>query len=212
MEAFGHEKMKSDFRVGLISFLAIGLLVAGITMTGGTKGLIFTETAIIKALMQDVGGLNKGSAVTMAGMNIGQVKDIIFPFSGHYVEVKMEIQADLRHRIKDDSVPSIRTQGMLGDRYIEISMGSENAKTLPERDALMGEHGSQFDETINRAEAVLTETEKLLGAINQQTGTVGQLFYNEELYHTLNSTIEELRELIIDFKANPKKYIDLDIF
>jgi len=157
-------KAWSDFRVGLITFAGLFFLILGVVFAGGDKGLLFRKTTVVKARLADVGGLKKGSSVSMGGMTLGRVTDIAFvdvEAQGR-IEVTMEIRSDVRERIKIDSVPAIRTQGMLGDRYIDISMGSEGAAPLPEATPLAGDPASDFDKTLRQATEVMEETEDLL--------------------------------------------------
>lgn len=214
MSRYNQEKFWSDFRVGLITFAGLFFLIFGIVFAGGDKGLLFHKTSFVKARLADVGGLKKGSSVTMGGMTIGRVTDIAFlqGEKGNQIEVTMEVRSDTRRRIKVDSTPAVRTQGMLGDRYIDLSMGSEGAGELPEGTPLVGNRVSDFDKTLQQANEVLTETEKLLNAVNNQKGTAGRLVYDEELYRTLTEISTELRDLIKDFKQHPRKYVKFSLF
>jgi phospholipid/cholesterol/gamma-HCH transport system substrate-binding protein len=213
-------RMTSDLRVGLISFAAIACLIAGITFAGGDKGLFLKKTSLLKARLTDVGGLKKGSSVTMNGMVVGRVTDIAFtdhhesaePNGNHKVEVTMEIRADIRDRIKTDAITTVRTQGMLGDRYIDVPMGSDDSEALPEDKILIGAGAGDFDKALTEALKVLTETEKLLSAVNKQEGTVGQLLYDEEFYSHLLDITSELNDLLKDFKKNPRRYIKFSVF
>jgi phospholipid/cholesterol/gamma-HCH transport system substrate-binding protein len=208
------DKTLSDFKVGIITFLAFILLIGGIVSAGGEKGLFFKKSCTLKAHLIDVSGLKVGAPVTMGGLTIGKVTDIAFIDStvGTRVEVSLQLRTDLRQRVKTDSVPSVRTQGMMGDRYIDVSLGTPAAKTLPDGEILIGSSVSQFDETLNQANIVLKEAEKLLTAVNNQKGTIGQMFYDQKFYNSLTATTEELEGLIKDFKEHPKKYIKLSIF
>lgn len=208
------EKALSDFKVGLVTFLAIAFLIAGITFAGGEKSLLFKQACLLKAHLVDVSGLKVGAPVTMGGLTIGKVSSIEFVDNseGTRVEVTMNLRADIRPRIKTDSVPSLRTQGMMGDRYIDIALGTPEADALAEGGILKGNSVSQFDETLNQANIVLKEIEKLLAAVNKQQGTVGQFFYDQTFYNSLTNTTEELNGLIKDFKEHPKKYVKLSLF
>lgn len=214
MTRYNQETVWSNFRVGLITFAGVFFLIFGVVFAGGDKGLLFHSTSIMKARLADVGGLKKGSSVTMGGMTVGRVTQIAFVNgeNGNQIEVTMEIRSDTRHRIKTDSVPAVRTQGMLGDRYIDIAMGTEEAAQLPENVPLVGGLTSDFDKTLKQATEVLTETEKLLAAVNEQRGTAGRLVYDEKLYSTLTEITTELRDLIKDFKKNPRRYIKFSLF
>ncbi len=230
MAQYEQEQVWSDFRVGIITFIGLVFLVIGITFAGGDKGLLFKKTVAVKALLADVGGLKKGGSVTMNGMVIGKVTNITFT-DGHdstavtaeggknaagqeknQIEVTMEIRSDLRNRIKIDSLPQVRTQGMLGDRYIDIPSGSKSAEVLPEGKMLMGATAGDFDKTLKQAIDVMSETQKMLKAINEEQGTAGKLVYDEKFYTNLTTITDELNDLIKDFKKNPRRYIKFSVF
>lgn len=189
MSAYSQEKMWSDFRVGLITFAGLALLVLGVIFAGGDKGLLFQKTSIVKAHLLDVGGLKKGSSVTLLGMAVGRVTDIGFATSVNpgesVVEVVMEVRSDVRARIKKDSVPVVRTQGMLGDRYIDIFGGTAVSEPLPEGEALVGDAATDFDKTLREATEVLDKSDKVLLTLN---------------------------DLMQDFKKNPRRYFKFSVF
>ncbi len=164
MTRYNQEKAWSDFRVGLITFTALSLLILGITLVGGDKGLLFQKAAFLKAHLVDVGGLKKGSSVTMSGMVVGRVTQIRFvdDEKTNQIEVTAEVRRDVRNRIKTDSVPAVRTQGMLGDRYLDISAGTETSPPLPEGHLLQGESAADFDKTLRQTTVVLEATEDLI--------------------------------------------------
>ena len=189
MTAYHQEKMWSDLRVGLITFAGLALLVLGVIFAGGDKGLLFQKTSIVKAHLLDVGGLKKGSTVTMSGMAVGRVTDIGFAATSNpgegAVEVVMEVRADVRPRIKKDSVPVVRTQGMLGDRYLDIFGGGAASELLPEGGVLVGDVASDFDKTLREATEVMDKSDKALVTLN---------------------------EVMQDFKKNPRRYLKFSVF
>ena len=192
------EKAWSDFRVGLITFIALFFLVLGVTFAGGDKGLLFKKTSVVTARLNNVGGLKKGSSVTMSGMTVGRVTNVQFADHSveNQIEVTMEIRSDIRDRIKTDSIPSVRTQGMLGDRYIDISVGTDSSSMLPEGKSLAGKSTTDFDETLREAVGVLQETQKLLNAVNEEKGTMGKLVYDEEFYKHLTAMTNEMAKFM----------------
>ncbi len=208
------EKFISDIKVGIVTFLALLLVVIGVTLAGGDKGLFLQKTVVFKARINDISGLKKGGTVTMGGMAIGKVTrvDLLENEEKNPVEVTMEIRSDIQHRIKEDSTPSIRTQGMLGDRYVEISIGSKDAPSLKPGKPLIGNNPSNFDETLEQAKNTLAETSKLLEAINHKQGTMGQFIYDEKFYQKLTDITTSMDDLLKDFKKNPRRYVKLSIF
>lgn len=204
----------ADFRVGLMSFAAICFIVLGITFAGGDKGLLFAKTSLLRAHLDDVGGLKKGSSVTIGGMPIGKVVDIFLleKDGKSKIEVLMNVRQDFKARIKKDAVPTIKTQGMLGDRYIEIAEGSLESAAVEDDDVLQGTGSADFDKTLQQANDTLAETTRLLAAINHQEGTAGQLIYSDTLHKNLAELTDEMEGVLEDFKKNPRRYIKLSVF
>lgn len=204
----------SDFRVGIMSFAAVIFIVAGITFAGGDKGLLFAKTSLLRAQLDDVGGLKKGSSVTIGGMPIGKVVNIsLIKTEGKTkIEVLMNVREDMRAGIKKDAVPVIKTQGMLGDRYIEITDPGTESSAVSAEDVLQGTGSADFDKTLQQANTTLLETSRLLSAINHQEGTAGQLIYQDTLHKNLASITDEVEEVLEDFKKNPRRYIKLTVF
>ncbi len=124
----------------------------------------------------------------------------------------MVIKSNMRQKIRKDSIPSVRTMGMLGDRYMEISFGSPDSPVLQEDEILVGKGATDFDDTLREAKATLNESTKLLSAINQQQGTIGQFLSDSAFYNHLNDVATEMNELLKDFKKNPRRYIKFSLF
>jgi len=214
MHISDREKILSDFRVGIMTFTGISILILGIVFAGGSKGLLFQKTTTLKALFLDVNGLKTGSPVAMGGMAIGKVTAIAFSKTpeANQIEVTIQIREAIRHRIKKDSVPAIRTQGMLGDRFVDISMGSKDAPLLGTEEFLVGEDTTDFDKTLRQSSAMMKEAETLLDSVNEQRGTIGRLFYDQKLYQKVTELANEISDLLQDFRKQPRKYIKLSVF
>ena len=71
-------------------------------------------------------------------------------------------------------------------------------------------HG--VSEALHEANQTLTETTKVLGAINRKEGSVGQFLYDKRFYSQLTDIEAELQELLKDFKKQPRKYIKFSVF
>lgn len=66
--------------------------------------------------------------------------------------------------------------------------------------------------TIRNANASLADLNKILSAINQGQGTIGQLIKNDTLYYNLQNSANELNKLIEDVRLNPKRYVKISVF
>ncbi|MCG8470115.1 MAG: MlaD family protein, partial [Gemmatimonadetes bacterium] len=128
-------------RVGFVLILALVILAVGVFFVGQI-GDVFGSRYRLVTLMQSASGLTRGAQVQVAGQNVGQVERVEFirpelrPATGEAVSVWLEINVDVRDQIRADSRARVRTQGLLGDRLIDIEPGSLDSDVLIEGDTL----------------------------------------------------------------------------
>lgn len=115
-----------DLSVGL--FLIIGLLaVAWLSVNLGRVDLLGGRGYVVNADFPSVGGLKVGSPVEIAGVQIGNVNGI------HLVEDQARVVMSIRSGVtlQDDSIASIKTKGLIGEKYIRISPGGSDRSIPP---------------------------------------------------------------------------------
>ncbi len=140
--------MSTAFRVGVLIVLGLLFLSIGIFLIGN-KDFLFSSTYSLKADFQNVGGLNNGADVRIGGIHEGTVKEIDLPSqSDGKVTVIMSLRSATRNIIKKDSRASIKTEGLLGDKYIEISFGSPNADAAQDGDTIASETSKDTAEQV----------------------------------------------------------------
>ncbi|MFN3582071.1 MAG: outer membrane lipid asymmetry maintenance protein MlaD [Pseudomonas sp.] len=104
--------------IGLLALLALALRVSGLTMG------VASDSYKVHAHFDNVAGLTPRARVTMAGVTIGQVTRIDFDKNRYTGRVEMAINGDIK-TLPADSTASILTAGLLGEKYIGISVGGE---------------------------------------------------------------------------------------
>lgn len=104
--------------VGIMALLVLALRVSGLTMGAAA------DSYKVHAHFDNVAGLTPRARVTMAGVTIGQVTRIDFDKNRYTGRVEMAINGDIR-TLPSDSTASILTAGLLGEKYIGISVGGE---------------------------------------------------------------------------------------
>jgi phospholipid/cholesterol/gamma-HCH transport system substrate-binding protein len=103
---------------GLLVFLAIIYLL-------GAQARYFERKYTLVAEFTEVGGLIEGATVRLAGVQIGRVTDVVLPGEpGSKVRVTLTIARRFMDRIRRDSEARIVTQGLLGDKLVEITIGT----------------------------------------------------------------------------------------
>jgi phospholipid/cholesterol/gamma-HCH transport system substrate-binding protein len=120
-----------QMRVGVFVLAAITLFVVFV-LTIGSQTRIFEARYPLKASFSAVGGLLVGAPVRLGGFTVGGVTRIGFgrdPQDKRIV-VDLSIDRNYRDRIREDSVATINTIGLVGDKYVEITVGSPDRKVL----------------------------------------------------------------------------------
>ncbi len=128
--------MKREFfteaRVGI--FVMAGLLLTMIVLFQlGGQNEMFQRQYTLYASFKDISGLRAGASVQLGGLSVGNVDEIRFPeeLLEKQLTVKLRINKHFQERIRLDSVAMVNTQGLLGDKYIYISVGSEDQPVIP---------------------------------------------------------------------------------
>ncbi|MGB6429845.1 MAG: MlaD family protein [Candidatus Acidiferrales bacterium] len=128
--------MSTAFRVGVFVVLALLFLSVGVFLIGN-KDALFSPTYELKAEFQNVDGLNNGAEVRVGGIDQGTVTSIFLPSQPNgSVTVVMKLRSYTRDIIKKDSRASISTEGLLGDKFVDISFGSMKAPGVANDDVI----------------------------------------------------------------------------
>ena len=124
--------MPSARLIGVGVFVIGGLLIfaLGLFMIGDRRSL-FADLFVVNAEFAQVAGLRDGAAVRVNGMDAGEVTDILIPASpaGRF-RVRMRLREELRPLVRVDSIASIRTDGIVGGRYVQIEAGTEQSPAV----------------------------------------------------------------------------------
>lgn len=109
--------------------LTVGLfLIAGIVCLGylsirlGRMELLGTEGYEVYGLFSNTGGLKSGSAVAIAGVQVGRVKEI----SLQDYQARVVMSLPFKVKVQEDSIAAIKTRGLIGEKYVEITPGASD--------------------------------------------------------------------------------------
>lgn len=112
---------------GVLALLLLSLRVSGLNVAS-------TDTYKLYAYFDNIAGLSVRSKVTMAGVTIGKVTAIDLDRESYTGRVTLEVQKDV-DILPTDSTASILTAGLLGEKYVGISVGGEE-ETLSDGDTI----------------------------------------------------------------------------
>jgi phospholipid/cholesterol/gamma-HCH transport system substrate-binding protein len=201
--------MSRAFRLGLFVIATLLVLGAGVYWIGA-KQFMFSHTYQLAAEFQNAGGLVPGSEVRVGGIHQGTVRSIVLPrHPTEKVRVQMELQKQTRDVVKKDSVATIKQEGMVGDRYVEISFGSEEAPKVNDRDVIQGETPQQMADLMRKADSLLDSVKgatenvaSITQKIDQGQGTMGKLVNDKRVYQNMSSGATAFQENMEALKHN----------
>jgi phospholipid/cholesterol/gamma-HCH transport system substrate-binding protein len=122
------QKYSKETVVGI--FVLIGLACIGyMTVKLGDIGLFEDNTYPLVARFTQVTGLRSGSAVNMLGLEVGRVGKMTMDQDKQVAWVELRIRKGIR--VYEDAIASIRTEGLIGDRYVSIDAGGSGAELKP---------------------------------------------------------------------------------
>lgn len=149
---------KIDFSVGL--FVLVGLCaIVYMAVQFGSSRLFGSDDQSVTAIFTNIGGLSSGSNITIAGVKIGTVGAITLNIETLKAEVELRIDNSIE--LFDDATASIKTNGLIGDKYIAIYPGTPGIGFPLEEDIVDTEPAIDIEGLISRfAFGSVSEDEK----------------------------------------------------
>jgi len=210
-------------RLGAFIVVALAILVAGVFLIGN-KQYLFSSTYRVKAQFANVVGLADGADVRVGGVHSGTVHAIELPHTaGGKVTVVMDLDNSTHEIIKQNSVASIETEGLLGNQYVAISFGSDGVAEVKNGDTIESLPPLIMSDMLKTASGILDSSKLAVDNATQATahlnsvtakidngqGTVGALVNDKELYAnleqstaTLHTTMTQAQAGVTDFQEN----------
>ncbi len=130
----------TELAVGLFLVLGIGALFLLALQVSGLSLTAAGQTYVLHGEFTDVGGLRVRGKVSLAGVTIGQVSQISLDPKSLKARVTMEIDTEVDY-ISRDSIAVISTAGLLGEKYVDISVGGDE-ETLQDGDYFESTQGA----------------------------------------------------------------------
>lgn len=202
--------MSRAARLGAFIIATLAILAAGVFLIG-SKQYLFTSTYRLKAQFATVVGLDAGAEVRIGGVHTGTVREIDLPGKpGDKITVLMDLQQSTHGIVKQDSVASIETEGLLGNEYVAITFGSTQALNVKDNDIIGSEPPLVIADLMKKADGILDTSQRALtnvtavaanlssisAKINLGQGTIGALVNDKKVYTQLDETTAGLRDTV----------------
>ena len=201
-------------RVGFFLLIGLVALVFSVFVLGGDKRILRSYVKIY-AKMPQVQGLNLGSLVSLAGIPIGNIREIVFDNDRKNVRITMKVQESFLEALRKGSTIEVRTQGALGDKFVYITPGPIDAEQLRDGDyiemsntqdlmGVLSEKGAEAAKVFD----VLNETLLTLKSINNGNKISSILSNLKDSSDQIKEMAKESKSFISDMKAHNSQNIN----
>lgn len=200
--------MSRSFRLGLFLLTTLTVLGIGVFLVGRQE-MRFGANYQVRSEFDNVAGLTDGADVRVGGIRKGTVQSIQLPKRPDgKVTVTMDLAKETQSIVKQDSIASIQSAGLLGDKYVDISFGSMDAAGLKGGERIESEPPLDVADLYHKANQLLDTSqgalENILGAtdninlitgkINSGHGTMGKLINDSTLYSQAAAGVSSIHE------------------
>jgi len=202
----------TELRVGLFVLVGLSVLGAGIFYVTGAGPL--APKYRLKTYLPEVSGMANGAPVRVDGVEVGNVESIrLLPRTAgkpleknKSIEVVMRVDRRYQGDILTDSVASLVTEGLLGNRYVNITRGLTGTP-IADKGVIPGAEEKAMKEVVERSAEVLgnlsalsTEVRELISGVQQGRGSLGKLLTDDQAYYHLNNILAKSDTMITNIK------------
>lgn len=197
----------NQVKVGVFVAISVSMLIAAIYLIGQRRHL-FSPTFRISGVFADINGLQVGSNVRFAGINIGIVEAITL-VTDSTVQVDMEIEENTRKFIKKNAHAVVSSDGLVGDKIVAISPGTLGQAIVANDDFIPTYQNVRVDDILEDMKiatantVIITEDLAfLLENVTDGNGMVGKLFFDSAFAEIIEGAMVNLKQGAGGFKQN----------
>lgn len=188
----------SGKKIRVAATISLGLIIIFLAFfaIGNQEGM-FKSKYDLKAKFVNVEGLTVGAAVRLGGVKVGNVKDIDFSEDwDKRIIVTLSIGASNFTKIRKNSVAKLGSQGLLGDRTIDITVGEKTSEPLVKGDFIETQESPQLNEILSEGGNAIQDLKiaahnikEITWKINNGNGSLAQVLNDPRLYTNLDSLL-----------------------
>ena len=167
------------------------LFVIAIFLIGRQKNL-FISVYKLSTAFYNVSGLQVGNNVRFSGINVGTVDNIKI-INDSTVQVDMLIAKRVQPFIKEDSEAAIGSSGIIGDRIIIITQGSNETPSAQAGQFIYSKEPVETDAILASLQVTANQLSEIMTKINSGNGTLGRLIQDSTIAENINQTIKNLK-------------------
>jgi phospholipid/cholesterol/gamma-HCH transport system substrate-binding protein len=202
----------TELRVGILVITSFALLALAIFYVSGQSGF-FVKKYTLKAYFQNANNLRSGAEVSLEGVTIGNVDDVVVSKEADpqkAVEATLKVDETYKDFIRTDSKISISTIGLLGDSKIDITRGTPAGMVIPDGGFIQGSEEGDIrkivqgtNDFIANLQVLSEDFKKITDRLDRGEGTLGKFLTDTAIYDNANAAARELNTLVRDARSGP---------
>jgi phospholipid/cholesterol/gamma-HCH transport system substrate-binding protein len=203
----------TELRVGL--FVLAGAVLLAVVIFYVTGGGGWGPKYRLRAFLPEVAGLTIGAPVRVDGVDVGNVEkiSIAVPKPGQpllkdrNIEIDLRIQKSFEDYIRTDSAATLITEGLLGNRYVDIDRGFVG-RVLQNDEEIPGRQDKGLKEVVERSadlmdslSSITKQASAVLTDVRNGRGSLGKFMVDETAYNHLNSSLGSLDNMMSGIRS-----------
>ncbi len=178
----------NEFKVGLLALATMAaIVVMSLKVTSNQSG--FGDYVTYRTVISDASGIFPKTPIKVAGINAGRIKDI--SLQGNQAHITFEVLS--RIAVPEDSTLKIKTVGFLGDKYLEIYIGT-SPSPLKEMGYITSEEGSGIETLVKDASEIMKDVKVITNSLKASISPEGQ-------EPPITRIFEDVKEITANTKA-----------
>lgn len=199
----------TKFKVRLGLFVIVGLVIFAfaIFLIGRQKHL-FDPVFKLNTAFNNISGLQIGNNVRFSGINVGTVENIRI-INDSTVRVDIIVKKSTQPFIKADCQATIGSEGLIGDKMLVITQGSESTKMVSDGQYISSQEPLEMEQiikslnvTAQNAETISEQLVEIMIGINHGDGTIGRLIRDTLIAENINQTIVNFKRTSYNLDEN----------
>ena len=179
-------------KIGLIVAIALAVLMGMIFAISQHEQPFWESQTRYEIRLARSGGLQTGAFVTIDGVQVGTVSDVHLPLDldAKFIQVFIKVPSQNAPRVRENSIATVKTIGLLGDKYVFIKSGTEEAEPIPPLGIIPSEDSTDYEAVVGD---ILVSLRAVANKVDHGEGTVAKLLNDPSLYNSVDGVATSVR-------------------
>ena len=186
---------RSSFELKVGIFIFIGIVILSVIVFSIGNFYSIKRGYTLNILFSFANGISVGAPVRYAGVEVGEVQDIqvYFDEKESIPMVKLLVWVSQNTWVNEDAIANINTLGLLGEKYLEITPGTREARLFQKGETLRGRDPVSTEELTRETQETLAKVDSMIDSLNKVVG-------DEDFRDSVKNTVANLELLSTDFR------------